>query len=300
MGQDKYGNPNRSLLTRAALRTEVEASLQDLRTNHVEMYMFHRDDVRIDVSHLRLWANELVMRQGKARQWGLSNWSFDRFRQAFEFCLQNGLEPPRANSPQFSLAIPRSEVWPTTHSISGPAFVQEIEWYEKHHVELLCWEVLAKGFMAKPDLWNEASIEPAFLADTKVELGSDQWRLQRIQKAYCYNENYKRRRVAVQLARQYGCTLSRIATLYVLSRGQHISVIFGTNKLDQLQDMVGLQQLEQPHMQLDEEDLLRLDCLKVMSSKVAAASDEERSKRLRCRGACEKIARIRVEVQKET
>lgn len=255
MGQDKYGNPNRPVLTREALRSEVLASLDALQTDYVDMYMFHRDDPRIGVEQFVLWANELVM-DGSTRRWGVSNWSFERFRQAYEFARQHNLEPPAANSPQYSLAIPQCEVWPTTQSISGPQYDEQIEWYALHNVELLCWEVLAKGFMAKPHLWNSDSVDQQFLDTPNVPIGSDEWRLQRIQKAYCYDLNYHRRNVAVKLARQHGCTLSQIATRYILSRGNHISVIFGSNNLDHLEDMVEV--LQDDHWQLDQEAMIQL------------------------------------------
>lgn len=127
MGQDKYGSPHRPILTQKVLQAEVTASLDALRTTYVDMYMFHRDDVRLDVKQFVLWGDELV-RCGIAKQWGVSNWSFERFRQAYMFAMENGLEPPRANSPQFSLAVPKCEVWPTTQSISGPQCVTQIEW----------------------------------------------------------------------------------------------------------------------------------------------------------------------------
>jgi len=196
---------------------------------------------------------------GKTIRWGLSNWSFHRFRQAYEFATENGLEPPCANSPQFSLAVPRCEVWPTTQSISGPQYEKQIQWYEDNNIELSCWEVLAKGFMAKPHLWSEDTVDPCSF-DAPVEIGSDEWRLQRIQKAYCYDMNYRRRRLAMRLAGQLGYKLSQIATLYALSRGKNICVIFGSNNLEHLDDMVGLRDCH-----LDDQAKLRLSSLTVSS-----------------------------------
>lgn len=85
-------------------------------------------------------------------------------------------------------------------SISAPEYLEQIEWYQEKRIELFCWEVLAKkGFMAKPDLWPEHEVDP-FTFDSPVEIGSDEWRVQRIQSAYCHAENYRRRNVARKLA----------------------------------------------------------------------------------------------------
>lgn len=248
MGQDKYGNPDRPILTKAALQAEIQASLDALQTDYVDMYMFHRDDPRLDVSQFVVWANELLLAPGNAnapaKSWGVSNWSFERFRQAHQFAVRHNLEPPLANSPQFSLAVPSCEVWPTTQSLSVLTAAErqrQMDWYRRHNVELLCWEVLAKGFMAQPHLWSSDAVDwDMLLNNHDVELGSNEWRLQRLQKAYCSEANYHRRRVAWQLAQQRGCTLSQVATQYILQQSEAVSVIFGSNNLDHLQEMVEL------------------------------------------------------------
>jgi len=239
IGMDRYGDPDRPLLTQKDLAEEVDISLSTLNVEDVDLYMFHRDDNRLPAGKFVEWINTIVD-TGKIKRWGVSNWSFERFQEAHSYALENGLVPPSANSPQFSLAAPRCEIWPTTQSISQPHHVEEIEWYESNGVELLCWEVLAKGFMAKEDLWPKDEVDPSTF-DAPVERGSDEWRLQRIQSAYCNEENYRRRDLAVKLAKKSGLKLAQIAMLYPLTKGKHISVIFGSSKSNHIDDMVELQ-----------------------------------------------------------
>jgi aryl-alcohol dehydrogenase-like predicted oxidoreductase len=251
MGKDKYGDPNRPLLTRGGFHEEFAASLEVIKTDTVDLYMYHRDDPRIPAEEFCTWANELI-EAGQAKSWGVSNWSYERFRQAHDFAVANNMAPPCANSPQFSLASPKCEIWPTTQTISGHEHTQQIQWYEENNVELLCWEVLAKGFMAKPDLWKEEDVDPSTF-DDPVEIGSNEWRLQRLQKAYCHPENYRRRRVAIQLADKFGGKLSQIAMLYPLCTGKHVSVIFGSTNPKNMEDMIELQ-----HLYLDDEAMTTL------------------------------------------
>lgn len=239
IGMDGYGDPDRPLLTKEDLRAEVYNSLETLNVQDVNLYMFHRDDARLDVSDFVDWINAIVD-TGKIERWGVSNWSFERFQAAHSYALENGLVPPTANSPQFSLAAPVCDVWPSTQSISQPHHVKEIEWYESNGVELLCWEVLAKGFMAKEDLWCKEDVDASTFSQ-QIERGTDEWRLQRIQKAYCNDENYRRRDLAIRLANQSGLNLAQIAMLYPLTKGKHISVIFGSSKSHHIDDMVALQ-----------------------------------------------------------
>lgn len=238
MGDDKYGDPTRPLLTRSGLMDEVESSLDSLKVQDVDMYMYHRDDTRIPVSQFVVWANEIID-QGKTFSWGVSNWSFERFQEAHEFALREGLQAPKANSPQLSLAAPGCEVWPTTFTVAGEEHKYQLDWYQENGVELICWEVLAKGFMAVPDLWCEKTVDRSFL-EKEVEIGSDDWRLQRIQRAYCTDENYRRRRNAVKVAERYGLSLAQIAALYAMSVSESVSVILGFLEPDQIDDVADL------------------------------------------------------------
>jgi aryl-alcohol dehydrogenase-like predicted oxidoreductase len=238
MGDDKYGDPNRSILTRSILMAEVEASLDALKVNDVDMYMYHRDDPRIPVGQFVAWANEIID-EGKTTAWGVSNWSFERFQEAHDFACANGFQPPKANSPQLSLAAPACEVWPTTYSVACEEHEDQILWYHQNGVELVCWEVLAKGFMAVPDLWCEKTVDPSFF-HKEVELGSEEWRLQRIQKAYCNDENYRRRRNALRVAEEYGMSLAQIAALYAMSVSPSVSVIMGFLEPSQIDDVKDL------------------------------------------------------------
>lgn len=238
MGDDKYGDPERQMLTRSTLMSEVEASLNALKVNNVDMYMYHRDDPRIPVSQFVEWANDIIQDK-KTSQWGVSNWSFDRFKEAYNFAIENGYHPPKANSPQLSLANPAVEVWPTTYSVSGSEHKEQIDWYRDNGVELVCWEVLAKGFMAVPDLWCEKTVDPSFFAKD-VEIGTDEWRLQRIQRAYCNEENYRRRKNALKVANMHGLSLAQIAALYAMSLSPNIAIIMGFLEPGQIDDVKDL------------------------------------------------------------
>mmetsp|Transcript_21090 Transcript_21090/g.32049 ORF Transcript_21090/g.32049 Transcript_21090/m.32049 type:complete len:236 (-) Transcript_21090:23-730(-) len=105
IGMDVYGDPDRPLLTKDDLMSEVDDSLSTLNVEDVDLYMFHRDDARFGVDKFVDWINAIV-KIGKVKRWGVSNWSFERFQAAYEYATENGLVPPSANSPQFSLAAP--------------------------------------------------------------------------------------------------------------------------------------------------------------------------------------------------
>lgn len=205
--------------------------------------MLHRDDLRIPVETFVNWLNEL-RDEGLIRKWGVSNWSLRRVHEARLYALGAGLEPPTATSPQLSLAVPSyNEIWPSTHSVSCASKVGEIGWYGNHGVEVMGWEALAKGFMAVPGLWRSHEVGYSTLHGPDAEPGTDEWRMQRIQRAYCTPANYERRRIAIGIAKDSGLTLAQVSLLYCLGKGEHVSVLVGAEQrshLDEMADIRGL------------------------------------------------------------
>jgi aryl-alcohol dehydrogenase-like predicted oxidoreductase len=239
MGEDKYGDPNRTILTRESLHKEMKTSLTSLKLEEVDLYMLHRDDPRVEAGVIVQWMNELI-HEGSTKTWGVSNWPQHRIAAAIHYANENNLAPPTTNSPQLSLAVPQREVWPTTVSVSGPNEKDAVDWYATHDINLYCWEVLAKGFMAVPDLWEASTVDEEFLKSETVELGTDDWRLQRIQGAYCHSANYKRRKIASQMAKLHDLSLAQISTLYALGRGEHVHVIVGVDRVEHLDELLQL------------------------------------------------------------
>lgn len=263
MGNDKYGNPDREMCTSESLGSELSASLKALNTDHADLYMLHRDDLRIPVEEFVNWMNDLKS-QGLIRRWGVSNWSLQRIHQAYTYAIQNNMEPPTGTSPQLSLAVPLSDVWPSTHSLSCPSKLKEIEWYREHGIEVMGWEALAKGFMAVPTLWRPHEVHYSTFHGPEGELGSDLWRLQRIQRAYCTPQNYERRRISMEIAKQSGLSLAQVALLYSLAKGDHVSVLVGADRTAHLDEMAAIRDYS-----LDQD---ALDCLTAASTKSSLVS----------------------------
>jgi len=93
--------------------------------------------------------------------------------------------------------------------------------------------------MAVPDLWSEETVDKSFF-EKEVEVGTDEWRLQRIQKAYCNEENWRRRRNAVKIAKAFDMSLAQVAALYAMSVSPSVSVIMGFLEPDQINDVKDL------------------------------------------------------------
>ena len=65
----------------ASLRHDIEQSLRRLKTDHIDLYLLHRDDPRVSVAEIFGTLGEFV-KDGKIGATGVSNWDVSRVAQA--------------------------------------------------------------------------------------------------------------------------------------------------------------------------------------------------------------------------
>ena len=77
-------------ITEADIRFDMECSLRYLRTDSVDVYFLHRDDEEQPVEAIMPILDKLV-REGKTRRIGASNWAVARINEANAFAKKNGM-----------------------------------------------------------------------------------------------------------------------------------------------------------------------------------------------------------------
>ena len=77
-------------ITEGDIRADMEASLRYLGTDHVDIYFLHRDDESKPVESIMPIMDALV-REGKTRLIGASNWTVARINEANAFAKANGM-----------------------------------------------------------------------------------------------------------------------------------------------------------------------------------------------------------------
>ncbi|MFF2997842.1 aldo/keto reductase family protein [Streptomyces sp. NPDC057950] len=89
---------------------QIDASLRRLRTDHVDLYQAHRFDVTVPIEET-LEALQKVVRQGKARYLGFSEWTPEQIQAAVDIA---GPELFVSSQPQYSMLwqAPEAEVFP--------------------------------------------------------------------------------------------------------------------------------------------------------------------------------------------
>jgi aryl-alcohol dehydrogenase-like predicted oxidoreductase len=103
-------------LSRRHLMRAVEGSLQRLATDHIDLYYIHRIDPRTPWETTVAVFGDLI-RQGKIREWGLSNVRAWHVPHVVHLCRQMGVPQPVALQPYYNLMNrqPETELLPAAN-----------------------------------------------------------------------------------------------------------------------------------------------------------------------------------------
>jgi aryl-alcohol dehydrogenase-like predicted oxidoreductase len=99
--------PGKQGLSRKYMMEAVENSLRRLRTDYIDLYQSHRDDSETPIEETLLAYADLI-RQGKVREIGASNFSAARLAESLAVSTAKGLPRYQSLQPQYSL-VERAE-----------------------------------------------------------------------------------------------------------------------------------------------------------------------------------------------
>jgi aryl-alcohol dehydrogenase-like predicted oxidoreductase len=89
-------------LSAANIASAVEGSLKRLQTDHIDLYQAHQDDAATPIEET-LEAFDRLVKAGKVRAIGASNFSPERLAQSLEVSAANGLARYETIQPKFNL-----------------------------------------------------------------------------------------------------------------------------------------------------------------------------------------------------
>jgi aryl-alcohol dehydrogenase-like predicted oxidoreductase len=175
------------------LARHLAESLERMQTDYVDIYMAHRDNLEVPVGEWAEAWNELL-RQGRIRAYGGSNWTLARVEALNDYCRAKGLVEMAAVSNQFSLARMVEPVWSNCLLASDP---ESRAWLEKTQLVLFPWSSQARGFFTE-------RASPQDRSDTELV------------RCWYAEDNFERKRRAEELAAKRGLAPIVIALAYVL------------------------------------------------------------------------------------
>lgn len=179
--------------TPAWIAPQLETSLDRLRTDHVDLYMPHRDNPAIPVGEFVDALDEQVQ-AGRIRAYGLSNWSIPRIEAALAWAEANDRAMPVAISNNFSLARMVEPVWAGCVSASDP---EARAWLERTQLPIMPWSSQARGFFTERG-------DPADRSDPELV------------RSWHRADNFRRRERAIALAEERGVAPIVVALAWVL------------------------------------------------------------------------------------
>ena len=187
----------------------VEASLQRLQTDHIDLYQIHGNDSITPIEET-LRALDTLVQQGKVRYIGVSNW------QAWKIAKALGISEFKN--------LARFDTLQAYYSIAGRDLERElVPLLEAEKTGLLVWSPLAGGLLSgkfsRENQKPEGSRRSEF--DFPIVDKERTWRILD---------------VMAPIAKAHDCSPARISLAWLLAKPVVTSVIIGAKRLDQLED----------------------------------------------------------------
>lgn len=213
-GHFPWGHPEQPRLSKECIESDINDSLRTLGTDHVDIYWLHRDDINRPVEDICETMSGLI-RSGKTRLIGVSNWRRQRIEAYNVYADSRGLPRLNASQMQWSLAY-------TTPQLQGDVtqfFMtpEEYAWYRANSIPVFGFSSQAKGFFAK----GAQGLE--FLSE-------------RARHRYLNPENLAKLERVKQMAMKKHMTPTNIALAYVTCNTLPGTAIFSCSNMAQLKD----------------------------------------------------------------
>jgi aryl-alcohol dehydrogenase-like predicted oxidoreductase len=199
-------------LSRAQVFKQIDGSLQRLKTDYVDLYQCHRYDEETPLEETMEALSEIV-RQGKVRYLGFSEWPEDKIAAAMGMV---GVERFVSSQPQYSL------LWRTPEETIFPQC-------RKLKIGQLVWSALAQGVLTGRFPTDHEPPGGRRGASTEMTKYSRLWFNPQILGAV---------HDLRPLAAEAGLTMSQFAIAWALRSPDVTSVIIGASRPEQVEDNV--------------------------------------------------------------
>ena len=197
-----------------ALGRQLTESLDRLKTDHVDVYLMHRDNPDVPVGEF-VDAMDAEMEAGRiSGPFGGSNWTMARLDEAIAYAEANGRRRPGALSNNFALAEMLDPIWAGCVSASGAEWRA---WLAERQIPNFAWSSQARGFFTD-------------------RAGRDKRDDAELVRVWYSEENFARRDRAVELAGKRGRSPIHIALAHVLAQPFPVVPLIGPRTLGELAD----------------------------------------------------------------
>jgi aryl-alcohol dehydrogenase-like predicted oxidoreductase len=195
-------------LSAAQIAKQIDASLERLRTDYVDLYQAHRFDPEVPIEET-VEALQQVVESGKARFLGFSEWTPEQIQAAIDIA---GPDLFVSSQPQYSMLwrAPEAEVFPLCAA---------------NGISQIVWSPLAQGLLTGK--YRPGQPPPADSRAASSDMGAFMGRLM----SEAVLEAVDRLRA---VAEQAGLSMAEMALAWVLRRPELASAIVGASRPEQV------------------------------------------------------------------
>jgi aryl-alcohol dehydrogenase-like predicted oxidoreductase len=208
--------PGQKGLSKAYVLRAVEASLTRLQTDYIDLYQSHTDDAETPLAET-LEAYAQLVKQGKVRAIGASNYKAARLTEALEASKQFGYPSYQSLQPNYNL-YERAEYEGNLEAVC-----------RKNGLGVIPYFSLASGFLTGK-------------YRSEADLGTSK-RGQFVKK-YLNERGFKILRALDDLARELNSNPARISLAWLMARPSITAPIASATSLEQLNDLIGSTELK--------------------------------------------------------
>ncbi|HEV2176298.1 MAG TPA: aldo/keto reductase [Terriglobia bacterium] len=198
-------------LSRAAILKAIDASLKRLGTDYIDLYYLHWPDYSTPIEET-LDAMEELVRAGKVRYTGVSNYAAWQVAEIHWISHENGYKPPYVSQPMYNLLARGIEE-------------EYLPFCKRFDVAVVAYNPLAGGLLtgkhtrkSKPEPGSRFDNNPTYLG------------------RYWHDDYFAALDQLQIIARDAGKTLIELSLQWLLSQPMVDSVILGASRLEQLEE----------------------------------------------------------------
>ena len=201
-------DPADSGLSADQVNKQIDASLRRLKTDYVDLYQAHRFDATAPIEET-IEALQQVVRDGKARYLGFSEWTPEQIQAAIDIA---GPDLFVSSQPQYSMLwqAPEAEIFPLTR---------------KNDISHIVWSPLAQGLLTGKYKPGEPLPEDSRAANESMNSSMN---------VVMSEEALEAVQRLVPIAEDAGLTMPELALAWVLRRTELASAIIGASRPEQV------------------------------------------------------------------
>ncbi len=227
VGSRMAGDPQKEGLSRKYIVQAVEESLRRLQTDDIDLYQAHYDHPGAPLEETLSTFNDLV-KQGKVRAIGASNYNVQRFAEALRISDEHNYARYVTLQPHYNIAY-RDE------------YERELEpLCQREGVGVIPYHALASGFLTGKYRPGQQ------LPDTP--------RAESVQRRYLNERGFSILAKVEEVAQAHHATIAQVALAWMIARPGIIAPITSATSVEQTRELLGALDLK-----LTAEDLTALD-----------------------------------------